>query len=61
MNGVYNGWCSLKKENPETTVGMSIGGWYDANYFSVATSDEHRIAFAKSSARYFIYILKQKK
>jgi len=41
----------LKKENPATKVALSIGGWYDSNYFSAAVSEKHRINFAKSAAR----------
>lgn len=40
MAGVYNAACVLKEENPNTKVGISVGGWYDSNYFSAATVDK---------------------
>jgi len=44
----------LKKKNSTTKVpkiGFSVGGWFDSNYFSVASSDKFRHNFAKSIAR----------
>jgi len=42
----------LKKANPNTKVGISVGGWFDSSYFAPASADKYRIQFAKSLARY---------
>lgn len=52
MAGVYNAVAALKKANPGTKAGISVGGWYDSNYFSAGSEDKYRINFAKSLARY---------
>lgn len=52
LAGVYNAVCELKKNNKDTKVGISVGGWYDSSYFSAGASEEYRLTFAKALARY---------
>lgn len=52
LEGIFNAWCRLKENNKNVKVGLSIGGWYDSAYFSVAASDKYRLTFAKSAYLY---------
>ena len=42
----------VRGKYPHIQMVISIGGWYDSNFFSPATSDKYRASFVKSVVAY---------
>jgi len=51
-NHLLNPETGVKAKYPHLRFVLSVGGWYDSNFFSMATSDKYRASFVNSVTKY---------